>query len=78
MIADAVQRAKSTDREAVREALTKTDLKDHVLPQGPIVFGSDGQNKNAQAAITQVLKGKIEVVWPADYAQSKFVYPAPS
>ena len=78
VIADAVERAKSTDREAVREALTKTNLKDHVLPQGPIVFGSNGQNENAQAAITQVLKGNIEVVWPAEYAQSKFVFPAPS
>ncbi len=78
VIADAVERAKSTDREAVRAALAKTDLKDHVLPQGPIKFGGDGQNVNAQAAITQVLKGKIEVVWPADYAQSGFVFPAPS
>jgi branched-chain amino acid transport system substrate-binding protein len=78
VIADAVERAKSTDREAVREALAKTDLKNHVLPQGPIVFGSDGQNVNAQAAITQVLKGNIEVVWPAEYAQSEFVFPAPS
>ncbi len=78
VIADAVDRAKSSDREAVRAALAKTDLKDHVLPQGPIKFGADGQNVNAQAAITQVLKGKIEVVWPAEYAQSEFVFPAPS
>ena len=33
---------------------------------------------NARAAITQVLKGNIEVVWPAEYAQSEFVFPAPS
>ena len=77
VIADAVERAKSTDREAVREALAKTDLKEHVLPQGPIVFGPDGQNVNAQAAITQVLKGQIEVVWPAEYAQSEVVFPVP-
>lgn len=78
VIADAVERAKSTDREVVREALTKTNMADHVLPQGPIVFGSNGQNENAQAAITQVLKGKINVVWPAEYGQSDFVFPAPS
>jgi len=78
VIANAVERAKTTDREVVREALAKTDIKDHVLPQGPIVFGPDGQNVNAQAAITQVLKGNIEVVWPAEYAQSEFVFPAPS
>ena len=78
VIADAVARAKSTDREAVREALTKTNMTDHVLPQGPITFGPDGQNVNAQAAITQVLRGKIIVVWPTEYSQSNFVFPAPS
>ena len=78
VIADAVARAKSTDREAVRDALAKTNMTDHVLPQGPIVFGADGQNENAQAAVTQVLNGNIDVVWPAEYGQSKFVFPAPS
>jgi branched-chain amino acid transport system substrate-binding protein len=51
VLADALERAKSTDREAVREALSKTNLAEHILPQGPIVFGPDGQNKNAQAAM---------------------------
>ena len=50
VIADAVERAQSRDREAIRDALSKTDIKNHVLPQGPIIFGADGQNKNAQAA----------------------------
>jgi len=76
VIADAVERAQSTDREAIRDALTKTDIKDHVLPQGPIIFGADGQNKNAQAAITQVQKGQIKVVWPVKYAEAEPVFPA--
>ena len=78
VIADALERAKSTDREAVRNAMAKTNLADHVLPQGPIVFGADGQNKNAQAAVTQVLDGQIKVVWPFKYAESDFVFPQPS
>ena len=36
VLADALERAKSANRDAVREALSKTDLKDHILPQGPL------------------------------------------
>ena len=78
VLADALERAKSTKPEAVREALSKTDLKDHILPQGPIVFGPDGQNKNAQAAMMQILGGKIVTVWPETYAEAKYVFPQPA
>ena len=78
VLADALERAKSTDREAVREALSKTNLAEHILPQGPIVFGPDGQNKNAQAAMMQILGGKIVTVWPEAYAEAKFVFPQPA
>ena len=78
VLADALERAKSTNRDAVREALVKTDLKDHILPQGPIVFGPDGQNKNAQAAMMQILGGKNVTVWAGAYAEAKCVFPQPS
>lgn len=78
VLADALERAKSTKPDAVREALAATDIKDHILPQGPIVFGPDGQNKNAQAAMMQVLGGKIVVVWPAQYSEANFVFPHPA
>jgi branched-chain amino acid transport system substrate-binding protein len=78
VLADALERAKSTKREAVREALTKTNMANHILPQGPIVFGPDGQNKNAQAAMMQILGGKIVVVWPDQYAEAKVVFPQPA
>jgi branched-chain amino acid transport system substrate-binding protein len=78
VLADALERAKSTDREAVREALSKTNLAEHILPQGPIVFGPDGQNKNAQAAMMQILGGKIVTVWPEAYAEGKYIFPQPA
>jgi branched-chain amino acid transport system substrate-binding protein len=78
VLADALERAKSTDREAVREALSKTNLAEHILPQGPIVFGPDGQNKNAQAAMMQILGGKIVTVWPEAYAEGKCICPQPA
>lgn len=78
VLADAIERAKSTDRDAIRKALSETNMTQHILPQGPIIFGSDGQNKNAQAAMMQVLKGKVQVVWPKQYSEADFVFPHPS
>jgi branched-chain amino acid transport system substrate-binding protein len=78
VLADALERAKSTKPEAVREALSKTNMSNHILPQGPIVFGPDGQNKNAQAAMMQILGGKIMTVWPEAYAEAKYVFPQPA
>ncbi|MBW1921536.1 MAG: ABC transporter substrate-binding protein [Deltaproteobacteria bacterium] len=78
VVADALERAQSTDYEALRKALTKTHITKHILPQGPIVFGPDGQNKNARAAIMQVLGGKVLVVWPEQYAEAKWVFPQPA
>jgi branched-chain amino acid transport system substrate-binding protein len=77
VIADAIERAGSADREAIREALTKTHMTKHILPQGPIVFGPGGQNINATAAVTQVQGGIIKVVWPNKYAEAKPVFPVP-
>ncbi|MBN1225705.1 MAG: ABC transporter substrate-binding protein [Deltaproteobacteria bacterium] len=77
VLADALERAKSTDREDIREALVNTNLKEHVLPQGPIVFDATGQNKNAKIALTQVLGGRIKVVWPEEFAEAKLVFPVP-
>lgn len=78
VIADALERAKSTDHEAIRKALAETNITEHILPQGPIVFGPDGQNKNAAPAIMQVQGGKIKVVWPKKYAIAKPVFPCPA
>jgi branched-chain amino acid transport system substrate-binding protein len=75
VIADALERGKSTKREALRDALTKTNFAGHILPQGPIVFGPDGQNRNANTLLMQILKGKIEEVWPEKFATAKVVYP---
>jgi branched-chain amino acid transport system substrate-binding protein len=77
VIADALERAKSTNRDALREALAKTDLKEHILPQGPIIFGPNGQNTNAAAVMMQVQQGSVKVVWPTVYANGKPVFPVP-
>ncbi len=75
ILANAIERAASTDRKAIRDALAKTKLEKHILPQGPIVFGPNGQNINATAPMMQIQGGQVNVVWPAAYAQAKPIFP---
>ena len=77
VLRDAIERAGSADRARVREALTKTDLADHILPQGPIRFDRTGENTNAQPALLQNQGGRTVVVGPAPFAEAKAVFPVP-
>ncbi len=78
VIADALERCKTENREALRDALAKTNLSEHILPQGPIIFGPDGQNVNAAATMMQIQKAEIKVVWPKLFAQAAPVFPVPA
>lgn len=71
VIADALERAASTDRDAVRDAIAETDMPSGpkmVLPTDRIFFGDDGQNPNAPLFIVQVQNGELIPVWPGAYA----------
>jgi branched-chain amino acid transport system substrate-binding protein len=77
VLKDALERAASTDREKVREALAKTNLTDHILTQDAIRFDDAGENVNATPALLQVQGGKPVVVGPARFAEAKPVFPVP-
>jgi branched-chain amino acid transport system substrate-binding protein len=78
VLKDALERAGTTDRKAVRDAIAETRLADHILPQAkPIVFDKTGQNTNAGIVYTQVKKGDIYSVYPPRYAQRKPIFPVP-
>jgi branched-chain amino acid transport system substrate-binding protein len=77
VVRDALERAGKPDRGAVREALAKTNLADHILPQGPIQFDKTGENVNAQPALLQNQGGKTLVVGPVQFAEAKAVLPVP-
>jgi branched-chain amino acid transport system substrate-binding protein len=47
VIKDALERAGSADRDKLRDALAKTNLADHILPQDAIKFDDTGENANA-------------------------------
>jgi branched-chain amino acid transport system substrate-binding protein len=78
VLKDALERAGSTDRKAVRNAIAATKLEDHILPKDkPIMFDETGQNINAGILYTQVQKGGMFSVYPPKYAQKKPIFPAP-
>ena len=78
VIADVLERAKSTEPDAVVEALRKTSYRDNLMVStGPIMFNEIGDNPNASPAMIQILKQKPVVVWPKEMALAKFVFPRP-
>lgn len=74
LLADAIERAKSRDREAIIEALASSTWNGHFMPYGPTKF-VNGQNTGARPLVMQVLRGDIRVVLPKEYRQAEPVFP---
>ena len=77
VLKDALERAGTPEREKLREALAKTNVSDHILPQDAIKFDDTGENVNATPALLQVQNAKPVVVGPARFAEAKPVFPVP-
>ncbi len=78
VLKDALDRACSTDRDKIRDALAATKFDKHILPyQGPIEFDASGQAKNARSVVMQIQKGKIVQVLPSALAETKPMFPPP-
>ena len=75
ILIDAIERAGSTDRTTIMEALRETNYTDHILALGPIVFDETGQNENARAVVTQIFDGESKVVLPDEFKNEDAVYP---
>jgi branched-chain amino acid transport system substrate-binding protein len=76
-VADAIQRAGSTDREAIRRALHDVKL---MTAFGPVSFEAKNgfQNQNpAPSLVIQVQKGRFVVVWPKEAASGAPLHPTP-
>src|SRR5499427_2042275 len=73
ILAAAITRAGSTDREKVRDAIAATDMTTVI---GPVKFRPDGTGI-VQAAFAQWQNGKQELVYPKEYATAPLAYPAP-
>ena len=74
LLADAMERAGSADKEKLTAALASSTFSDHFMPYGPTRF-EGGQNQGAHASAQQIQKGDIAVVWPEGFADSPAVFP---
>lgn len=74
LLADAINRAKSTDRAAITNALETSTFSDHFLPYGPTQF-VNGQNTGAQPLMTQVAHNDIKVIVPREYREMEPIFP---
>ncbi len=77
VLAHAIEAAGSTDRAKVIAAMAASSYSDTIMPYGPTHF-VNGQNAGAQPINTQIQNGQITVVYPAQYASAKVVYPRPA
>lgn len=79
VIADALERAASSDPAAVRAALAETNLAEHFLAfPGPITFDPTGENVNAQPTLMQVQEGAVLQVAPDAITETDPVFPGTS
>ena len=78
LIADILERAKSTDPDTIVDAIKKTNYTNGLMQYaGPVVFNEIGDNPNAVTTMVQILGQKPVAVWPREVALQKFVFPRP-
>lgn len=76
VLADAIERAGSTDPKQVIPAFAASTYHDDWLPYGPTRF-VNGQNQGARGLGLQIQDADIKVIWPAQFADAKPVFPRP-
>lgn len=77
VIADAINRAKSTDGEKIREALVATDMPgaQTIMPWKDVKFDSMGQNNDADPVLLQYVGGKFVTIFPPQAAVAEAMWP---
>ena len=77
---DAINRAGSTEPEAIRKALVATDIpaSQLMVPWEGIRFGPDGHNQLVGGLLMQVQNGKWCTIYPFEMASCDVMYPMPS
>jgi branched-chain amino acid transport system substrate-binding protein len=77
VMADAINRAKSTDGDKIREALVATDIPgDHtIMPWKRVKFDAMGQNNDADPVLLQYIGGKFVTIFPPQAAVAEALWP---
>lgn len=81
VLADAINRAGSTEPESIREALLATHIEAEacVMPWDGIRFDPEtGQNILGKGIIVQIQNGGYRTVWPENFSETDLVWPMPA
>ena len=78
-LADAINRAASTEPAAIHDALRATEIPagQLIMPWRGIRFDASGQNVLGDGIIVQMLDGRYTAVWPDGIAAQPAVFPFP-
>lgn len=78
-LADAINRAGSTEPEAIRKALSETNIdgKNTIMPWKGIKFDQQGQNTLGSGILVQIVNGKYHTIWPFNLATREAIWPMP-
>ncbi|GAA1815747.1 ABC transporter substrate-binding protein [Actinomadura chokoriensis] len=71
VIAQAVERAGTTDAEKVRDAIAASKVEPLTVGTGPISFAPNGDNETALPVLMQVQGGEVKQVYPPEKAESQ-------
>ena len=74
LMADALERAASTDKDKLTAAIASSTFTGHIMPYGPTRF-EGGQNTGAAPVNTQVQHADIKVIFPDSFADAKPIFP---
>ena len=77
VMAEAINRAKSTDGEKIREALVATNIpgEQTIMPWKLIKFDETGQNNDADPVLLQYIGGKFVTIFPPQAAVAEANWP---
>lgn len=75
VITDVLKRAKSHSPEDIKASLAATDMKTVFGPVKFISYEKKVNQNKLQTYVVQWINGKLELVWPEDFASAKYVYP---
>ena len=79
-LADAINRAKSTNPEEIRKALAATNIPADqlIMPWTGVKFDDKGQNTGVRAILQQVQNGAYWTIYPFELAAKDPQYPMPA
>jgi branched-chain amino acid transport system substrate-binding protein len=75
VIADVLKRAKSFSPEDIRQALAATDMMTVFGPVKFIAYDKKTNQNKTPTYLVQWIKGKLECVWPKQFATAPYVFP---